>query len=186
LAARRWPAREPPGVSSLHRNRVVAGRDCGARSRVSDRIWRQLCELEEHLLEPALRLKSRNRPPRGAALNVSGGRRSPSETDPSQPTSDQAAAARSPGHRPLLSGTHPNPADAPEFLRPAPGPADRREPGSCALVVGNLARIDDVRRLADQAREHGPIDAWCDLCDLRSNGRCRPRPTMRRIAGWAR
>jgi hypothetical protein len=27
-------------------------------------------------------------------------------------------------------------------------------------VVGDLARIDDVRRLADQAREHGPIDAW--------------------------
>jgi NAD(P)-dependent dehydrogenase (short-subunit alcohol dehydrogenase family) len=26
-------------------------------------------------------------------------------------------------------------------------------------VVGDLARIDDVRRLADQAREHGPIDA---------------------------
>ena len=27
-------------------------------------------------------------------------------------------------------------------------------------MVGDLARIDDVRRLADQAREHGPIDAW--------------------------
>jgi len=27
-------------------------------------------------------------------------------------------------------------------------------------VVGDLARIDDVGRLADQAREHGPIDAW--------------------------
>ena len=32
--------------------------------------------------------------------------------------------------------------------------------GDVALVVGDLARIDDVRRLADQAREHGPIDAW--------------------------
>jgi NAD(P)-dependent dehydrogenase (short-subunit alcohol dehydrogenase family) len=31
--------------------------------------------------------------------------------------------------------------------------------GDVALVVGDLARIDDVRRLADQAREHGPIDA---------------------------
>ena len=41
--------------------------------------------------------------------------------------------------------------------------------GDVALVVGDLARIDDVRRLADQAREHGPIDAWVrrsrdDLC----------------------
>jgi NAD(P)-dependent dehydrogenase (short-subunit alcohol dehydrogenase family) len=32
--------------------------------------------------------------------------------------------------------------------------------GDVALVVGDLARIDDVRRLADQAREHGPIDTW--------------------------
>jgi NAD(P)-dependent dehydrogenase (short-subunit alcohol dehydrogenase family) len=32
--------------------------------------------------------------------------------------------------------------------------------GDVALVVGDLARIDDVRRLADQARKHGPIDAW--------------------------
>ena len=32
--------------------------------------------------------------------------------------------------------------------------------GDVALVVGDLARIDDVRRLADQARAHGPIDAW--------------------------
>jgi NAD(P)-dependent dehydrogenase (short-subunit alcohol dehydrogenase family) len=31
--------------------------------------------------------------------------------------------------------------------------------GDVALVVGDLARIDDVRRLADQARKHGPIDA---------------------------
>jgi NAD(P)-dependent dehydrogenase (short-subunit alcohol dehydrogenase family) len=32
--------------------------------------------------------------------------------------------------------------------------------GDVALVVGDLARIDDVRGLADQAREHGPIDVW--------------------------
>ena len=32
--------------------------------------------------------------------------------------------------------------------------------GDVALVIGDLARIDDVRRLADQAREHGPIDRW--------------------------
>jgi NAD(P)-dependent dehydrogenase (short-subunit alcohol dehydrogenase family) len=32
--------------------------------------------------------------------------------------------------------------------------------GDVALLVGDLARIDDVGRLADQAREHGPIDAW--------------------------
>jgi NAD(P)-dependent dehydrogenase (short-subunit alcohol dehydrogenase family) len=32
--------------------------------------------------------------------------------------------------------------------------------GDVALVVGDLARIDDVRRLADQAREHDPIDTW--------------------------
>lgn len=31
---------------------------------------------------------------------------------------------------------------------------------ACALVVGDVARIDEVRRLTDQAREHGPIDAW--------------------------
>ncbi len=49
-------------------------------------------------------------------------------------------------------------ADGVPGARP-PGPADRREPGR-ALVVGDLARIDDVRRLADQAREHGRIDAW--------------------------
>jgi hypothetical protein len=41
------------GVSSLYRDGVVAGGDDGARGRVSDRVWRQLCELEEHLLEPA-------------------------------------------------------------------------------------------------------------------------------------
>jgi NAD(P)-dependent dehydrogenase (short-subunit alcohol dehydrogenase family) len=32
--------------------------------------------------------------------------------------------------------------------------------GDVALVVGDLARIDDVRRLADQAREHDPIGTW--------------------------
>jgi NAD(P)-dependent dehydrogenase (short-subunit alcohol dehydrogenase family) len=32
--------------------------------------------------------------------------------------------------------------------------------GDVALVVGDLARIEDVGRLADQARERGPIDAW--------------------------
>ena len=32
--------------------------------------------------------------------------------------------------------------------------------GDVALLVGDLARIDDVRRLADQVCEHGPIDAW--------------------------
>jgi NAD(P)-dependent dehydrogenase (short-subunit alcohol dehydrogenase family) len=32
--------------------------------------------------------------------------------------------------------------------------------GDVALVVGDLARIDDVGRLAEQAREHGPIDRW--------------------------
>jgi NAD(P)-dependent dehydrogenase (short-subunit alcohol dehydrogenase family) len=32
--------------------------------------------------------------------------------------------------------------------------------GDVALVVGDLARIDDVRRLADQAREDGPIVTW--------------------------
>ena len=32
--------------------------------------------------------------------------------------------------------------------------------GDVALVVGDLARIDDVRRLADQVAEHGPIDTW--------------------------
>jgi NAD(P)-dependent dehydrogenase (short-subunit alcohol dehydrogenase family) len=32
--------------------------------------------------------------------------------------------------------------------------------GDIAVVVGELARIGDVRRVADQAREHGPIDAW--------------------------
>jgi hypothetical protein len=41
------------GVSSLYRDGVVAGGDGGARGRVSDRVWRQLCELQEHLLEPA-------------------------------------------------------------------------------------------------------------------------------------
>lgn len=32
--------------------------------------------------------------------------------------------------------------------------------GDVALVVGDLARLDDVRRLADQVRENGPVDAW--------------------------
>jgi hypothetical protein len=41
------------GASSLYRAGVGAGGDGGARGRVSDRVWRQLCELEEHLLEPA-------------------------------------------------------------------------------------------------------------------------------------
>ena len=29
-----------------------------------------------------------------------------------------------------------------------------------SLLVCDVARIDDVRRLADRAREHGPIDTW--------------------------
>ena len=32
--------------------------------------------------------------------------------------------------------------------------------GDVALLVGDLARLDDVHRLADQVREHGPVDAW--------------------------
>ena len=32
--------------------------------------------------------------------------------------------------------------------------------GDVALLVGDLARLDDVHGLADQVREHGPVDAW--------------------------
>jgi len=32
--------------------------------------------------------------------------------------------------------------------------------GDAALLVGDLARLDDVHRLAGQVREHGPVDAW--------------------------
>src|SRR6478672_9652693 len=32
--------------------------------------------------------------------------------------------------------------------------------GDVALLVGDLARLDDVHRLADQVREYGPVDAW--------------------------
>lgn len=32
--------------------------------------------------------------------------------------------------------------------------------GDAVLLIGDLARLDDVRRLADQVREHGPVDAW--------------------------
>ena len=32
--------------------------------------------------------------------------------------------------------------------------------GDAVLLIGDLARLDDVRRLADQVRG-GPVEAWC-------------------------
>ena len=75
--------------------------------------------------------------------------------------------------------------------------------GDVALAVGDLARINDVRRLADQAREHGPIDPWVhnagawggqhaadlgarsrdDLCGERRGAAPTDPPAVRRAAG---
>jgi NAD(P)-dependent dehydrogenase (short-subunit alcohol dehydrogenase family) len=54
------------------------------------------------------------------------------------------------GHRVLVHGR----------CRERGEPVAKALGGDVALVVVDLVRIDDVRRLADQAREHCPIDVW--------------------------
>ena len=39
-------------------------------------------------------------------------------------------------------------------------PSSKHSVVTSLLLVGDLARLDDVHGLADQVREHGPVDAW--------------------------